>query len=261
MIRAGAGMFGAGKQRKQDSRRLWRGVTAAAAAGALLAGCGAGGDKGGAASNGSGKPSAPAAGQKALTEADLKAAAFEDGERIGTYRAHEDAYGPLDENYTADPARCQPLVSLTHGATDHDPVAEVNRDVDIADEVMGVGVLVQLRSYEGATAAAVMKNLAAAGTACAGGFTEERALTHAKVLEVEPVKAPGIGDEALAYHLTVLDVKGKLKLHEYLTVVRSGSTTLSFRGEYLGTKDIKEVPPEIIDAQWKKFRAGRTGGV
>ncbi|WP_266536590.1 hypothetical protein [Streptomyces sp. NBC_01142] len=265
----GAGMFGA---RNQGSRQRRRGAVTALAvlAGAVLSGvaaCGSGdsdGDRSGSDETG-GKPSAsvsgPGRGTESLTEAQLKAAAFTDGERIGRYTASESALGaPLGEDYTADPAVCQPLVSLVEGATGHDPAAEVHREVDVADEMIGISVLVQLRSYGRGEAAAVMKELAAAGTECAEGYVEERAIAKAKVLTVEPAKAPALGDEAKAYRFTTLDVKGKLKLYEYLTVVRSGSTTLSFRADYLGTKDIGAVPEEVITAQWEKFRTGHKSG-
>lgn len=205
------------------------------------------------------KPSAAV--PAALTEAQLKAVSFTEGEKVGAYTASEYTLGaPLGEDYTADPALCQPLVSLARGATAHDPAAEVNREVDVPGQMAGLSVAVQLRSYEKGQATAVMKALATAGTSCAGGYIEERALARAKVLTVEPLKAPAFGDEARAYRFTVLDVKGKLKLYEYLTVVRSGSTTLSFRAEFLGTKDIGKVPEEVMNAQWEKFGAGAKSG-
>ncbi|MEW2083001.1 hypothetical protein [Streptomyces sp. NPDC005283] len=198
---------------------------------------------------------------KALTEARLKAVSFTDGEKVGTYTASEFTLGaPLGEDYTADPAVCQPLVSLAKGSTSHDPAAEVNRQVDVPDEMAGLGVAVQLRSYANGEAAAVMKALGTAGTRCAGGFTEERAIARAKYLKVEPAEAPAFGDEAKAFRFTILDVKGKLKLYEYLTIVRSGSTTLSFRAEIIGTKDVGGVPEEIMKAQWEKFLAGSSTG-
>ncbi|MFF8846950.1 hypothetical protein ACF08N_30240 [Streptomyces sp. NPDC015127] len=265
-------MFGAAAHvdsGNRHTRRLprVRGLALAALM-ATTAACGSGGgdggtgseDKNGADRSASPSGSAPASGTGALTEAALKAVAFTDGERIGPYTANETDGAPLGENYTAEPARCQPLVSLAAGATAHDPAAEVHREAGIADEVAGIGVLVQLRSYAGDGAAAVMKDLAAAGDACAGGYTEVRTIARAKVLKVEPAEAPAIGDEAVAFRFTVLDVKGELKLYEYLTVVRSGTTTLSFRADFLGTKDIGAVPREIIDAQWKKFSSARGTG-
>ncbi|WP_203182757.1 hypothetical protein [Streptomyces pratensis] len=50
---------------------------------------------------------------------------------------------------------------------------------------------------------------------------------------------------------------GKLKPYEYLTALRSGSTTLASRGEILGTQDIGGVPEDVTAARWKKFRAGQ----
>ncbi|MFJ6186407.1 hypothetical protein [Streptomyces sp. NPDC092295] len=254
-------MFEAGKRR---ARRTRRGL-GAVAAGLVLAGAAACGGDGQDADDGkdgkpsgrtAGKPTATASGPAPLTEDRLTAASLTDGERIGAYTASEYALGaPLGDDYTADPAVCQPLVSLAEGATAFDPVAEVQRKADIPDELLGLTVSVQLRSYAAPDAAGVMKALGTAGRECAGGFTEDRALAKATYLKVEPAGAPDVGDEARAYRLTLLDVKGTLKLYEYLTVVRSGSTTLSFRAEITGTKDVGGVPDEIIQAQWQKFRA------
>ncbi|MFJ9031254.1 hypothetical protein ACIRQP_22555 [Streptomyces sp. NPDC102274] len=256
-------MFETGK------RRARRGL-GAVAAGLLLAGVAACGGDGQSADDGKGatasrkpadKPSASATGPAPLTEDRLTAASLTDGERIGAYTASEYALGaPLGDDYTAEPAVCQPLVSLAKGATAFDPVAEVQRKADIPDELLGLTVAVQLRSYTAPDAAGVMKALGTAGRECAGGFTENRALARARYLKVEPARAPDVGDEARAYRFTLLDVKGTLKLYEYLTVVRSGSTTLSFRAEITGTKDVGGVPDEIIRAQWQKFAsaAGET---
>ncbi|MEV6425494.1 hypothetical protein [Streptomyces sp. NPDC051662] len=256
-------MFGAGK------RSARRGLGAVAAGLVLVGVAACGGDgqsaddgkdgkaNGKASGNPAGKPSgaASATGPAPLTEDRLTAASLTDGERIGAYTASEYALGgPLGDDYTAEPAVCQPLVSLASGATAFDPVAEVQRKADIPDEMLGLTVSVQLRSYTARDATGVMKALATAGRECAGGFTEDRALARATYLKVEPATAPDVGDEARAYRFTILDVKGTLKLYEYLTVIRSGSTTLSFRAEITGTKDVGGVPDEIVRAQWQKFR-------
>ncbi|MBT2395229.1 hypothetical protein [Streptomyces sp. ISL-100] len=251
-------MFGAGKR---NSRR--RGAALAVGgllfAGAVACGGGSEGDGGQDDKKPSSKGKASASGPKALTEAQLTAASFTDGETVGKYTASEFTLGaPHGDDYTADPAVCQPLVSLAADVTDYDLKTEVSRQVDVPDEMLGLVVAVQLRSYGGGDAARVMKDLGKAGKECADGFTEVRAIAKGKYLKVEPVEAPELGagaDEARAYHFTILDVKGKLKLHEYLTVVRSGSATLSFRGEITDTKDIGGVPGEVTDAQWEKFRA------
>ncbi|WP_329123624.1 hypothetical protein [Streptomyces sp. NBC_01465] len=194
-----------------------------------------------------------------LTKARLTAASLTDGEPVGPYTASEPALdGPFSDEYTADPEVCQPLVSLKEASGQYGaPVAEVNRTVDKPDEMLGESVDVQLRTYAEGNAARVMQALTKAGTACAAGFTEERAVAKGKYLKVETLKAPAIGDEAKAFRFTVLDVKGELKLYRYLTVARSGSTTLSFRASILSTKDIGGVPQEIVDAQWKKFQAAK----
>ncbi|MGW7369364.1 hypothetical protein ACWGI8_39580 [Streptomyces sp. NPDC054841] len=237
---------------------MMRSAAAVALAGAVLtgtAGCSGDAKQDDKPRDGAKPTAAPAAG--ALTEKQLTALALTDGEKVGKYTASEFTLGtPLGEDYTADPATCQPLVSLASAATSFHPAAEVHRKVDVPDEMTGTTVTVQLRSYAGDGAAGVMKALDTAGKKCATGFTEVRAIAKAKYLKVEPAKAPAVGDEAKAYRFTILDVKGKLKLYEYLTIVRSGSTTLSFRGEITDTKDIGGVPEEVITAQWEKFSAG-----
>lgn len=255
-------MFGVGIQRGQWRRAAAMTIAVVMALGATACSSDKDSSGGPGGSGGSGrddKPSAAAHGPKALSEAQLQAASFTDGQTVGKYTASEYTLdGPLGDAYTADPAGCQPLVSLAGDVSDHDPAAQVQRKVDIPDEMLGITVDVTLRSYPNGDAAEVMKALDKAGEDCAGGFTEERALASAKYLKVEPAEAPDFAaeaDEAKAYRFTVLDVKGKLKLYEYLTVVRSGSTTLAFRGEIPGTKDIGGIPQDIMTAQWTKFRA------
>ncbi|WP_446039772.1 hypothetical protein [Streptomyces sp. SID1121] len=219
-------------------------------------------------------PAASPAGPPPRTERQLTAAALSDGERAGAYTVSTYPLGgPLDTDYTAAPAVCQPLVSLAPGVSGFRPAAEVGRRAEDPRETLGVTVDVRLRSYAGQGAARVMKALTTAARACTGGFTEDRlSLVRATYLAVETVKAPHLGDDSVAYRFTIRDVRGeksgesgksgksKKKLYEYLTVVRSGSTTLSFRAEVTGTKDIGTkdagaVPVDVIRAQWAKFDA------
>lgn len=259
----GTGMYGVSEQRGRRRRLAVVGITAALALGVSACGGDEDGTAGSAGGNKDGKasvktePSAPAV----PDEARLKAASFTDGEKVAAYTASEYVLdGPLGDAYTAVPAGCQPLVSLSGEVSDPDPAAQVQRKVDVPDEMLGTSVDVTLRSYANAGAATVMKALDKAGRDCAGGFTEQRAVAAAKYLKVEPAKAPAFAaeaDEAKAYRFTILDVKGQEKLYEYLTVVRSGSTTLAFRAEITSTKDIGGVPPEVMTAQWAKFRAAK----
>lgn len=253
-------MFGVNSRRRQWHTAAATGVAAATLMGVTACGSGgdSGGDKGAGRSPASSGSTAPADGTGG---ARLKAVAFTDGERIGKYTASEYTLdGPLSDSYTAEPAVCGPLVSLGADAADHDPTAQVQRKVDVPEEMLGVSVDVTLRAYGNGEAEKVMKALDKAGKDCASGFTEQRAIASATYLKAEPADPPAFAreaDEVGAFRFTILDVKGKLKLYEYLTVVRSGSTTLAFRAEILGTQDIGGVPQEIMAAQWKKFRAAR----
>ncbi|MFF1926359.1 hypothetical protein ACFVW8_38070 [Streptomyces sp. NPDC058221] len=253
-------MYGA---RNLPGRRRAAVVGMAAALALGVSACGSDDDSaGGSAGAGKdGKSSAGSSAPGARDEARLKAASFTDGEKAGSYTASEYALdGPLSDAYTADPAGCQPLVSLAGEVSDPDPTAQVQRKADIPAEMVSVTTDITLRSYGKGGADSVMKALGKAGKDCAGGFTEQRAVARAKYLKVEPAKAPAFASETdgvKAYRFTILDVKGQDKLYEYLTVVRSGSTTLAFRAEISSTKDIGGVPPEIMAAQWSKFRAAK----
>ncbi|MFE1438483.1 hypothetical protein [Streptomyces sp. NPDC058739] len=217
-----------------------RRTTAAAIAAAVLmatAGCG-GGDEEDRPDARSTRPSGP----KPLTKGQLLAAVLVEGD-VGAYTSEQtyDDEGPVGDLYTARPEVCQPLVSLA--------------DVSDSDAEPGVFVDLQLRSYTAEDATAVMKALGKAGESCADGFTEERVFVDAEVLRVETLRAPAAGDEAHAFRITTQDVKNdSLKLYEYLTVVRSGSTTLSFRAYVLGTEDVGGVPQDAVDARWEKYR-------
>lgn len=188
----------------------------------------------------------------------LKAMALAAGEKAGRYEASEPVLDePMSELYDARPAACQPLTGL--GGAGHTAQAYARTGVPGAWQSVDTEIL--LRSYRDGGAASAMKGLAEAGRQCAGGYTEERGLATAKVLRVEPVKAPALGDEALAYRIVTQDVKdGGISLYDYLTVIRSGPVTVSFRSDALDTKDFGGVPEEVVAAQWEKFsKAGGAG--
>ncbi|MEU3840561.1 hypothetical protein AB0E88_11065 [Streptomyces sp. NPDC028635] len=241
-------------------------AAAALAAAVLMATAACGGD-------GAGRPAAPSpaapaasspaphaaapAGPRPLTRTQLLAVALSEDDDAGAYTADEPVDGepPAGDMFTAEPAVCQPLVSLAKGATPYDPAAEIVRTVWDPDAERGVDVDLHLRSYTARDAAAVMRALARAGRECAHGFTEQRALTDARVLRVDTLRPPAAGDEAYAFRITTQDVEdAHLKLYDYLTVIRSGSTTLSFRADTHSTEDVGGVPQDVVDAQWHKFR-------
>lgn len=192
-----------------------------------------------------------------LSKARLTAASFTDGEKVGSFTAGE--YGlnsPFGDEYSADPAVCLPLVSLSKGTARYGaPTAEVNREVQRPGEPLGENTAVQLRSYAHGDAVRVMKALGRAGAACRGGFTEDRTVVDADYLRAETLRPPKTGDEAKAFRFTVRDVAGEQRHYEYLTVVRHGSTTLSFRTGSGSSEDVGGVPRTVLDEQWQKFRA------
>ncbi|MCX5197268.1 hypothetical protein OOK31_25780 [Streptomyces sp. NBC_00249] len=185
----------------------------------------------------------------------LKALLLAPGSKAGRYEVSEPILDePMNELYDAAPVVCQPLTSL--GKAGH--TAQAYGTVRVPGSPLDIGTDILLRSYPGASAAqAALKSLGEAGKQCAGGYTEDRALAEAKVLRVEEVKAPSVGDEARAYRIVVQDVKDeKISLYRYLTLVRSGSVTLSFRSDVFDVKDFGGVPQEIVTAQWEKFSKG-----
>ncbi|MFF9818317.1 hypothetical protein [Streptomyces sp. NPDC014006] len=202
-------------------------------------------------------PVAAPAGPEPLTRTQLLAAALSEEDDAGAYTAQEPVDGepPAGDTYTAEPDVCQPLVSLAKGATPHDPAAEIVRTVWDPDAERGVDIDLRLRSYTSADAAAVMRALGRAGRECAHGFTEERVLADAKVVRVETLRPPDAGEEAYAFRITTQDVEDtRVELYEYLTVIRAGSTILSFRADTHSTEDVGGVPQDVVDAQWRKFR-------
>ncbi|MGY1454153.1 hypothetical protein [Streptomyces sp. SS8] len=249
------------------------GLPAAALALALaVTACGGGSREAGEARpspSSAGEETGGSAARKAAGRERLEAAALEAGGTVASYSVSPVTQEPFWDlmEYRADRAECQPLVSLAAGAVDDDPVAEVHREVELDDfgfdpdrGPTGRGVAVQLRSYGPGGAARVLSALRKAGTECAGGFTEERVLAEASCRSVEPVEAPGAGDEAVAYRLRIEDVKdGGPVLTEYLTVIRSGSTTLSFRLEALSPGDPGPVPGDLVRAQWEAFERSGAG--
>ncbi|MFI5805512.1 hypothetical protein [Streptomyces sp. NPDC051561] len=240
---------GYGKNAAVRTRRIRAALGAAAGAvscAAALAGC-AGPDT-------PARARPAAAPPKPLAQTALNARAFAVGERVGPYRTAEFTVsgGPMSDDYTAEPALCQPLVGLR--SAEGGPLAQVHRRLGDPARPKGADVAVQLRSYGEGRAAGVMRALRVAGEKCKGGFTEKRGTVRATYLGVEKVPAPaGVGDEAQAFRLVVREVKGGAKEVEYLTVVRAGATTLSFRAEALDAADLGGVPKEIVDAQWEKW--------
>ncbi|UQW99948.1 hypothetical protein [Streptomyces sp. RerS4] len=246
------------------------GLAAVAALAVGTAGCaggagGAGGDRAEAGAGASAGASASAAASPSASPSPvgipgpgadrLKELLLTPATRVGRYEVSEPVLDePFSEIYEATPAHCTPLTTL--GKAGH--TAQAYGSVRVPDKPLDVSTAILLRSYPHESAAkAAMASLAEAGKSCAGGYTEDRALAEAKVLRVEEVNAPAIGDEARAYRIVTRDVKDeKISLYQYLTLVRSGSVTLSFDSDHIATTDFGGVPQEIVTAQWEKFAKG-----
>ncbi|MEV6583374.1 hypothetical protein AB0M92_35110 [Streptomyces sp. NPDC051582] len=248
-------MYGVG-----NTKRLGRTMGLVMGAAALVAGTAGCGGSGNAA--GADKAGAPAGGAVASPSGTpgpgperLKALLVAEGEKFGPYEVGDPLLDePMSEDYEAQPAQCRPLTSL--GKAGH--TAQAFAKADVPGEWQAVGTEILLRSYRDAgAAAAAVKSLADAGVRCAGGYAEDRALVEAKVLRVEPVQAPALGDEARSYRIVTQDVKDPgISLYKYLTLIRSGSVTLAFRSDVIDTKDFGGVPQEIVAGQWEKFTKG-----
>ncbi|WP_411107495.1 hypothetical protein [Streptomyces sp. cmx-4-9] len=192
------------------------------------------------------------------TTGQLQAFVLAPGAKAGRYEVSVPLFDePFSEAYEAAPQVCTPLTTL--GRAGH--TGQAYAKVQVPGEWQEVDTDVLLRSYPGDGAAAAMRSLAEAGRQCAGGYTEDRAVVEGRVTGVTAVPAPALGDEALSFRIVVQDVKEKdVSLYKYLTVVRSGAVTLSFRSDILDVKDFGGVPAEVVAAQWEKFAQASGAG-
>jgi hypothetical protein len=190
----------------------------------------------------------------AMSPEALEGVAFADGERVAGGTAELDEFAELAEDHAADRAECQPLASLV--GVEPRPATRVHREVD-GEGFSDPGTAVLLLSYDDDGAAEVMAALEAAGTACAGGFVERR-LEDITVASVEPVEAPALGDQALAFRIVTLTNDAEPEERPtYFTVIRAGHELLSFETSTLDLSDAGSVPAGVIEAQWEKYAAAR----
>nr|WP_202436662.1 hypothetical protein [Streptomyces sp. SID5910] len=247
-------------------------AASAAALALLVTACGGSsddGDKAGGGKADAGK-NAPA-GAEALSAAELEKAVLAQADvKNGkvTKAAATDDIG--QDQVKTDKAECRPLVLAQTGVAAGEPAATAKRSWteeakkpsgdDLSEEALNSAfdldkLLVTLASYEGGGAGTVLKDVNAAVSACAGGFSYTVAGVTTKVDKVTADKAPAGADEAVAVTLTVAGDEGDafpLKV----AVTRKGSTVASFTVMNLGAaatgKDFP-FPTEISDAQLAKL--------
>ncbi|MFG3100301.1 hypothetical protein ACGFZL_07265 [Streptomyces sp. NPDC048182] len=206
---------------------------------------------------------------KALTAAELEKAALAQADvKNGkvTPTAKSDDVAP--DQVKTGKAACRPLALGQVGVPLGTPATTVKRSWTetakkprhVTEENIGTAldldkVLITLASYEDGGAEAVMKDVEAARSACAGGFAHTVEGVETKILKVAADKAPAGADEAVALTLTIAGDEGD-KFPAKLTVTRKGSTIASFVVINLGAaatgKDFP-FPAEISDAQLAKL--------
>lgn len=165
-------------------------------------------------------------------------------------------------NPTTGSPQCRPLVTALGSNPEPRPVATLVNTFARSgadDEFEGMLGTIRVSSYQGDEAAATFRRLRDSATACAGGFRmstgEGESQSFAKV---ESVKAPALGDEALAYRLdnTVEEAP------TLLTVVRTGDTLSMFFATSLDDLDDPnsvEIPGQLVKAQVEKVKRAKAG--
>lgn len=221
----------------------------------FTAACGGGGDEdadakptaaGSATAAGDAKNEQDGAGKPALTEAQLKEAALAKGDVKG-YTISE---MPADEMpavpVPAEPAACQSLANMFYFTSDPQAKDRAGRRVTSVTDVSATVMALALAAHEQSDAEKVMADLRKATESC-DGYEQ----VGNKYTGIETLTAPKQGDEAVAYKLKG-DIEGA-KIPMSFTVVRSGSTIITFSSMNMLDADKAEVPAEILDAQVKKL--------
>ncbi|MGW1726910.1 hypothetical protein ACWCQK_28800 [Streptomyces sp. NPDC002306] len=215
--------------------------------------------------------SAPAA--KALTAAELEKAALTQADvksgKVTEKVPAADLVTP-DKVKVADDAACAPLAHLQIGSYVGKPAATATREwkgdpkkpaAGASDEekfLAGVdapSVLVTLATYENGGAEQAMKDLTAAATKCAGGFTFTVAGDTTKNLKVVTTDAPKGADDAIAL-TTTFEADEGIEAPVKGVVVRKGATLAYLPAINIAAaasgKDF-DFPTEIVDAQLAKL--------
>ncbi len=161
-------------------------------------------------------------------------------------------------------AECEPLGRAVAGAAVGEPEAKVSRRVtgngadalSAEEEAVDINVgMVTLASYaDSDDAAAALKSVGDAVTACAGGFQWTAAGELLKASKVGQDKAPAVGEEAVAFS-AVTPVDG-VSAPWKVVVFREGATLAHFvvsnAGSMVSGKDFT-FPADLVTAQADKL--------
>lgn len=247
---------------KSTVSRVAAAVSAVAALG-LVAACGGGGESGdsskrqpqpktatradASASDSASASSADAAGGVALTKAQLERATLASGDVKG-YRIEKLTASDVGlDSVPAKPAECQPVADMLLFTTDPAARAAVGRSLAATDELDASSTSLALLSYGSGEAEQVLAALRTATGKCTAYEHTDYHYSGVKVL-----KDPGLGDESLSYRL-LGSIEGA-SVPTAFTVVRVGTTVVSFTSMNMLDADKVKVPPKIIDAQLEKLQ-------
>ncbi|WP_234018775.1 MULTISPECIES: hypothetical protein [unclassified Streptomyces] len=237
---------------KSGLGRVLAGALAVAAL-ATTAACGAGGDdaKGDAAKDAGAKPAAKASASakpelKPLSEAELtKVVITKDDAKGWRVGKTPDADIP-DVSVPAKPASCQAIADLFLLGTEPDAAARVSRSLTSQKQTDATVIRMALLAHKEGDAKKVVADLRTQSEKC-----DSYEHTDYQYTGIKPLKAPALGDEAVAYSLTG-KIDGETIPMAY-TIVRSGSTLTVFYGMNVLDSKKAEVPAELIEAQVTKL--------
>lgn len=147
----------------------------------------------------------------------------------------------------ADKTECQPLASLAGGFTHIPAVSVEHRSLNPADAKNATVGSMWLAAHSEENAKQVMTDLRTSLKECPDGF-KTLGLTYTAI---QPVKAPKLGDESVAYQIA--SVVGKQKVPMTYSVVRSRGVIAAFYGVNMLDPKKAAIPQPVIEAQLKKI--------
>lgn len=232
-------------------------VSVAAALG-LTAACGGGGgdgdggkgakpSKAGGSETAQPEPRTSPADSGALTRAELEKAALAAGDVKG-YGVKKTAASDIGlDSVPADPAACQPIADMFLFTSDPAARAAVGRSFAAKDDLDASVTSLALLAYGSGEAEKVLDGLRTSTGKCT-----KYEHTGYQYSGVKALKDPGLGDESVAYRL-LGSIEGA-SVPTTFTVVRVGTTVVTFTAMNMLDGDKVRVPSAIVDAQLKKLK-------
>jgi hypothetical protein len=146
----------------------------------------------------------------------------------------------------ADKPECQPIASLAGGYTHIEAVSVEHRSLEPTEASNATVGSMWLASHSEKNAKRVMSDLHTSLKKCDGFKT--LGLTYK---DVEQLKDPSVGDEAVSYRIT--NVVGKQSVPMTYTVVREGGVIAAFYGVNMLTPKKSAIPEATVKAQLEQL--------